>query len=34
MSLVILGGDRELTQGDIDTVARLSKWINYDFKEI
>jgi hypothetical protein len=33
-SLVILRGDQELTQGDIDTVARLSKWIDYDFKEI
>jgi hypothetical protein len=33
-SLVILRGGRELMQGDIDTVARLSKWINYDFKEI
>ncbi len=33
-SLAILRADRELTQGDIDTVARLSKWINYDFKEL
>ncbi|MCJ7759796.1 hypothetical protein MUP59_01470 [Candidatus Bathyarchaeota archaeon] len=33
-SLVIRRGDRELTQDDIDTVARLSKWVNYDLKEI
>jgi hypothetical protein len=32
--LAVLRGGRELTQLDIDTVARLSKWINYDFKEI
>jgi hypothetical protein len=32
--LVILREDRELTQGDIDTVAGLCKWINCDFKEI
>jgi hypothetical protein len=30
----VLRGGRELTQLDIDTVARLSKWIDYDFKEI
>ena len=34
-SQVILRRGRELTrEEDIDTVARLSKWINYDFKEI
>lgn len=33
-SLAILRGRWEIIQEDIDTIARLSKWINYDFKEI
>jgi hypothetical protein len=30
----ILRAATEITQDDIDAVARLSRWINYDFKEI
>ena len=33
-ALAILRGKSEITQEDIDTVAWLSKWINYDFKEL
>jgi hypothetical protein len=33
-SLAIIRGQREITQEDIDTIAWLSNWINYDFKEI
>ena len=33
-SLAVLRGDVEVGQGDIDCVSWLSKWINYDFKEI
>lgn len=33
-SLAVVRGHSEVTQEDIDTVAWLSKWINYDFKEI
>jgi hypothetical protein len=27
-------GRNEIVQEDIDTIAWLSNWINYDFKEI
>jgi len=33
-SLAVLRGDVKLKQDHIDTVSWLSKWINYDFKEI
>lgn len=33
-ALAVLRGTYDIGQEDIDTVARLSKWINYDFKEI
>ena len=33
-ALAIMRGNSEITQEDIDTVTWLSKWINYDFKEI
>jgi hypothetical protein len=33
-SLAIVRGHGEITQEDIDTIVYLSKWINYDFKEI
>ncbi len=33
-SLAIIGGHTEITQEDIDAIVWLSKWINYDFKEI
>jgi len=32
--LAVVRGDGELKQDHVDTIARLSKWINYDFKEI
>ncbi|MGA2308283.1 MAG: hypothetical protein ABSG57_01890 [Candidatus Bathyarchaeia archaeon] len=32
--LALIRGDVELKQDHVDTIARLSKWINYDFKEI
>lgn len=33
-ALAVLRGDTEIKQCDIDTVAWLSNWINYDFKEV
>ncbi len=30
----VLRGRTEITQEDIDTIAQLSKWMNYAFKEI
>lgn len=27
-------GDTEIKQEDIDAIARLQNWINYDFKEL
>lgn len=33
-SLAILSGQWEIRQEDIDTIAWLSKWINYDFNEV
>ena len=33
-ALAILNGRAEITQDDIDTVVWLSKWINYEFKEL
>ena len=33
-SLAIIRGHDEITQEDIDTIAWLSNWINYDFKEV
>jgi hypothetical protein len=33
-SLAIIRGRSVITQEDIDTIAWLSNWINYDFKEI
>ena len=33
-ALVILRGREEVTQEDIDTIAGLSKWMNYEFKEL
>jgi len=33
-SLAIIRGRNVITQEDIDTIAWLSNWINYDFKEI
>ncbi len=33
-ALVVLSGRAEIIQGDIDTITWLSKWINYDFKEL
>jgi len=33
-SLAIIRGHGKVTQEDIDTIANLSKWVNYDFKEI
>jgi hypothetical protein len=33
-SLAVMKGHGEITQEDIDTIVHLSKWINYDFKEI
>ncbi len=33
-SHAILRGDAEIRQEDIDAIARLSNWMNYDFKEI
>jgi hypothetical protein len=33
-TLAVLRGDIEIKQEDIDTVAMLSNWINYDFKEL
>jgi hypothetical protein len=32
--LAVVRGDVELKQDHVDTIAWLSKWINYDFKEI
>jgi hypothetical protein len=33
-ALVVLRRDAEVRQEDIDTIMDLSKWINYDFKEV
>ena len=33
-ALVVLRGKNEIIQEDIDTIAGLSNWINYDFKEL
>jgi hypothetical protein len=33
-ALSVLRGDNEIRQVDIDKIMELSKWINYDFKEI
>jgi hypothetical protein len=33
-SLAIIREHSEITQEDVDAIARLSNWINYDFKEI
>jgi len=33
-TLVVFRGDNEISQEDIDTIAELSKWINYEFKEL
>jgi Mg-chelatase subunit ChlI len=33
-ALAVLRGKREVTQDDIDTIAELSNWINYEFKEL
>jgi hypothetical protein len=33
-AMAVLRGDTEIRQMDIDTVAWLSNWINYDFKEV
>jgi hypothetical protein len=33
-ALALLRGDNEVRQEDIDKIVWLSKWINYDFKEI
>jgi hypothetical protein len=33
-ALAVLNGRNEIVQADIDTVAWLSKWINYDFNEL
>jgi len=33
-SLAVLRGNVKIRQKDIDTISRLSKWINYDFKEV
>ena len=33
-SLAIVRGHSEIAQENIDTIAWLSNWINYDFKEI
>lgn len=33
-ALAILKGRQEILQEDIDTITMLSKWINYDFKEL
>ena len=33
-ALVILRGDSEVRQEDIDKIMELSNWINYDFKEL
>ena len=32
--LAVLRGKNEVNQEDIDTIAELSNWINYDFKEL
>jgi hypothetical protein len=32
--MAIIRGHSEIPQEDIDTIALLSNWINYDFKEI
>ena len=33
-ALAVLRGDTKVRQGDIDTVAWLSNWINYDFEVV
>jgi len=33
-ALAVLRGDIEIKQGDIDVIAWLSKWINYDFNKV
>ena len=30
----VVRGDTIITQEDVDRIAGLSKWINYDFKEL
>lgn len=32
--LAVLRGKKEVTQDDIDAIAELSNWIDYDFKEL
>lgn len=33
-ALAVIRGRAQITQDDIDTIAWLSNWINYDFKEV
>ena len=33
-ALAVLRRKNEVTQDEIDTIAELSNWINYDFKEL
>lgn len=33
-ALAVLRGDTEVRQGDIDVMAWLSNWINYDFNKV